>query len=235
MRKTIWYTCIGVLFYSQALSQARFGFKGGLGVAGFIPGSYRDASINQFGLPTRRLEDKFVFNYQVGLATQVPVSKDQRFSLFIELYYSAQGNRVEYSNLRRQLVVMQYRLGYIRLPLLVRYQIINGLYVNAGPEVAYRMVVSGNQSIGENISADLREDHFTALNSSSNNVHIFNTYEVAVVGGVGYQVFDKIFIELRYNYGLNSVYNNDVVSTYFPSPIGNHTSHIASCSFFYLF
>ena len=186
-------------------------------------------------MPTRKVEDKLIFNYQVGIATQVPVSKDKRFSLFIELYYSGQGNRVEYSNLNQQTVVTQYRLGFLRLPVLVRYRIVKGLYVNVGPEIGYRMFVAGNQSIGGKNSKTLDEDHFTALNAESNNVHIFNFYEVAVVGGLGYQIFDRIFVELRYNYGLNSLYNKDVKSTYVPSPHGNHTGHMASCSFFYLF
>jgi hypothetical protein len=137
---------------------------------------------------------------QAGLSFQAGITP--RFSLVSELYFMKKGGTLIANN-PLSASETTLRLNTVELPVLARVHL-GRFYLNAGPSFAYTL--SGNMKI-DNQSTKLS---FHNANDS------FKRYDtgIQIGGGVEFPLKQKrIALDLRYNYGLTNIANNQEIYT----------------------
>ncbi|WP_395043783.1 porin family protein [Flavobacterium sp.] len=113
-----------------------------------------------------------ITNFHAGLVLEVKVLKN--FSLQPELLYSSQG--AELNTLGNQ---FKNELGYISIPVVAKFYLSDGLSLELGPQASF-----------------LLSERNAVVASDS------NTFDFAVVGGLGYKLGKHFFVQARYGLGL---------------------------------
>ena len=227
-------------------SQARYGITVGAGVSSYLGGKYQ----NGLGEDTDpQPENGFIDHYRLGFTSNIPIALGGALSVAPELYYSGQGNQYEqvFTQFFRDEIFedslslkTRHRANYIKLNLLVRYRIIEGLYVNIGPEVGWQFDISGTEVRNPAIKGDVRRNAAgnALLDNDGNEIRettgfednlpvdiplsrlqgldklrltrLLSTWQFSLTGGVGYMITDAIGIDLRYSRSFTGVYNDNV-------------------------
>lgn len=167
MKKNI-LSALVVMAFSFANAQgtgSRFGIKGGVN----FPNSSSDFH-----------ENETLIGYQVGIFSEIKT--DEKFGIQPELLYSTHGVKnkfvsdgIAYDN--------EVKLSYLNLPILAKYFIVQGLSVQAGPQVGFLMKAEEN---GVNIT-----DHVKTIDFGLNF-------------GIGFNFLEDCSVDLRYNLGLSN-------------------------------
>lgn len=105
--------------------------------------------------------------FYAGITVDYAVS--EKFHVQPEFLYSQEGAK-------------DASLDYFRVPVLLKYYLVEGLYIQAGPEVAFRV--------------DAESDAFEDNTS---------TFEYGVGFGGGYELKNGIAFDVRYNLGLSDI------------------------------
>ena len=168
IHRSLLLIALGFTLSTLSAQEFDFGVKGGINVASIGGGTYAGLG----GLGSK-------IGFHVGAVAAIPIS--DKFAAQPELLFSSQGtkwNFVGSSNLR---------LDYINLPILAKYSILEGLSVEAGPQLG--MLLASNVD---------KED--------------YKGIDVAFAIGASYRLTDAIFFSLRYNKGLSDINNNDAIT-----------------------
>lgn len=198
MKKLLFYAFVAALTtFSGQSQELHFGAKAGLNFA------------SARGDDAEDLETRTSFN--VGAVLHVPFNEKLAFQA--ELLYSGQGYAINDDdddlNPNTQTIVVGrsnnrlvtqavaasddgVKLGYINVPLLVDYKIIDGLSLQAGPEIAFN--ISSKADFGDN-DVDLKDQ--TSGTSFS-----------ALIGAQ-YKLPIGVFFQARYALGLNNIPKDD--------------------------
>lgn len=167
MRRIIFF---GIAFLAIGFANAqgtgsRFGIKGGVN----FPNSSGDFH-----------ENETLIGYQVGIFSEIKT--DEKFGIQPELLYSTHGVKnkfikdgITYDN--------DIKLSYLNLPILAKYFVLEGLTVQAGPQIGFLMRAEEN---GENIT-----DHVKTIDFGLNF-------------GIGYNFLGDCSVDLRYSLGLSN-------------------------------
>lgn len=164
-------------------SAVRFGIKAGMNVSSLS----NDGTLEDQG-------SKIGFN--AGAFANIPVGS--MFSVQPEVLYSQYGdkydqviagNRYSYAN----------HLDYITVPVMLQYNLIPNLYVEAGPEFGF-MVSARNKA--------KNETNNDVISESGNYKDRFNTFNFGLGLGAGYYFTDNIGITARYVAGLTDIAKN---------------------------
>ncbi|WJS94971.1 PorT family protein [Flavobacterium johnsoniae] len=167
MKKNILSALVVMAFcYANAQGTgSRFGIKGGIN----FPNNSSDFH-----------ENENLMGYQVGIFSEIKT--DERFGIQPELLYSTHGVKnkfvndgIAYDN--------EVKLSYLNLPILAKYFVIQGLSVQAGPQVGFLMKAEEN---GVNIT-----DHTKTIDFGLNF-------------GIGINFLEDCSVDLRYNLGLSN-------------------------------
>jgi len=122
------------------------------------------------------------------------------FALQPEIVYSQQGSKVEYNFYSGSIydgkVEYTSKLDYINIPIAVKYYIIEGLSIQAGPQIGF--LVSAKEK-GETI-VDGR-----AVSAEADAKDLYEKVDLALFGGIGYDLPVGVFFQVRYNAGLSNV------------------------------
>ena len=129
------------------------------------------------------IDPKFGLNF--GAVATIELS--DAFSLQPELFYSAQGYKRDVDGLKSKAMI-----DYFHLPILVDLTVVEGLSLQAGPQ------------LGINIRKELEVDG--QENSSGPNV---NDFEASAAFGLQYTSDANFFVQARYTMGLSEVFLND--------------------------
>ncbi len=166
MRKILLFAVFTVFSLSAAQSQElRFGAKAGVNVA-FLGG---DLGIAELSSRT---------SFHIGGLVEIPLS--EKFSIQPELLYSSEG----YDQWILFFSTTEVELDYLRVPILAKYYIINGLSVEAGPNLG--LLIAANRD-GEDA-----KDHFKG-------------FDAQLAMGAAYRLDFGLFFSLRYNLGLVNI------------------------------
>ncbi|WP_027385479.1 porin family protein [Chryseobacterium gregarium] len=164
-------------------SAVRFGVKAGMNVSSLS----NDGTLEDQG-------SKIGFN--AGVFANIPVGS--MFSVQPEVLYSQYGdkydqviagNRYSYAN----------HLDYITVPVMLQYNLIPNLYVEAGPEFGF-MVSAKNKA--------KNETNNDVISESGNYKDRFSTFNFGLGLGAGYYFTDNIGITARYVAGLTDIAKN---------------------------
>ncbi|WP_343658397.1 porin family protein [Chryseobacterium sp.] len=152
---------------SASSSPVRFGLKAGLNISS-ISNSNANSKAGFYG----------------GVFANIPVAQD--FSVQPEVLYSGQGAKAK-SNSNVKL-----NTDYIAVPVMLQYNLIPNLYVEAGPQFAFLISAKGKDN---NASVDVKDD--------------FKTFDFGLGLGAGYYFTQNIGVNVRYTAGLSKIAKED--------------------------
>ncbi len=148
--------------------QVNFGIKGGLNVSDIHLSNGPDYDP--------------VVGLHAGVLAHIHLTK--RFALQPEVFYSTHG-----AHYKNGPFDTRYNLGYIQVPVLLQYMFLNGLRVQAGPQLGF--LVHAKSKTG-NIKEDFKND--------------LNTVDFGLATGASYQVPNTGFgFDARFNLGLSEI------------------------------
>ena len=142
--------------------------------------------------------------FHIGAVAEVEIN--EIFSIQPELLYSAQGFKTEYKDSGSdwsEKDEVTVKLDYINVPIIAKYYVIEGLSIEAGPQIGF--LISAEQDYkytytdaGETYSESGTEDVKEYL----------KTIDFGLNFGVGYKMKNGLNFGARYNLGLSNI--NDI-------------------------
>ncbi|KGO87533.1 hypothetical protein Q765_05175 [Flavobacterium rivuli WB 3.3-2 = DSM 21788] len=170
---------IALTAHSQEI---KYGVKAGLNIA-------------DFGGDSENTNVRAGFN--AGVLAEI---KFGNFAVQPEIVYSQQGTKIDY-NIYSGSVLSEHfeytsKLSYINVPIALKYYIIEGLSIQAGPQIGFL------------VSAKLKGKTTEGGREVSAEVDAKDLYEkidFAVFGGIGYDLPIGVFFQARYNAGLSDI------------------------------
>ncbi|MFN3756380.1 MAG: porin family protein [Flavobacterium sp.] len=184
MKKIILTTFSLVAFtFSHAQSNVNTTSGLGFGVKG---------GVNFSNLYTEEVDDNNVLtSFHVGVFVTIPIV--DFFGIQTEVLYSRKGAELAYNNAFLT-GTAQFRLNYIEVPVLLKFNITENFNIHAGPYVAY-LIDADVVNKSSNANFDFEEN----LNNDD-----FNKFDYGLSAGLGFD-FNSFGIGARYNYGLATV------------------------------
>lgn len=163
-------------------AQISFGAKGGLNLSNFSGNHPWDKKMKP--------------GFHIGGLVHIPVAK--QLSVQPELQYSSEGSKLNAKN---------YNLGYINIPVLLKYTHASGFYGEAGPQIAFMMAAKYD-------GADVK----SGLNKTN----------IGIGFGLGYTMESGFGFGARYNIGFTNILKGSV--ELIPNNIGIGLHYIFSSS-----
>jgi hypothetical protein len=179
MNKSIAILAICIVLFSSAKAQVSFGAKAG-GALTSLPGDFHNNSkVGFYG----------------GITGELPVGK--KFSVAVELVYSLQGNkqRIIFSDFApnggytESTEKARMNLSYLNLPVLVKYQLAEKVYLETGLQAGLLIGAKVKTSQG---SGSIKDN--------------YESFDLSWPLGVGLKLQNGLGANLRYNHGLTNVY-----------------------------
>ncbi|SEL95655.1 Outer membrane protein beta-barrel domain-containing protein [Aquimarina amphilecti] len=170
---------ISVLTNIQAqgnpLKSATLGLKSGINFATVIENN--DNNID------------FRTDFYLGLAVEAMIT--DKFGFQIESFYSRQGfNYEDPIDSKKEAV----KIDYIQVPILAKAYLVNGLNIQAGLQMGFK--------VNENINSN------SFLNSHNTSTKSIKKFDLQLSSGIEYKFKTGFFTQIRYNYGLSEVIEN---------------------------
>jgi len=193
------FLCLCMLAVTTTYAQSPFGVKAGFNGA-YLMEDLADG-----------VDQKIHSDFYIGVFTEINLGKG--LLLQPELVYSRQGAKydseivIENSDevLKSQAIV---RLGYLNIPVLIKYEITKGLFINVGPQFGINL--SGKY---ESISQYSINDNPVNNESEDGDVKGLTRCELSFVAGLEYMITSRLDISARYNVGLTNITTTEDVNT----------------------
>ena len=163
MKKVFLSVAAFILFGATQAQDVKFGVKAGLNVSDFM------GDVN--GNSSR-------IGFHVGGLAEIKIS--EKFALQPELLYSDQGTKFDDGTID---------LGYLNVPVMVKYFVAEKFSLEAGPQVGFLVSAKANPDTGS--SVDIKDS--------------YNTIDFGILAGASYDFTENIFAGLRYNLGLSNI------------------------------
>ncbi len=143
-----------------------------------------------------------------------------RTALNVELLYSVKGSRIEHSGAFNEFAPRDrlIALSYAEVPILFKYALTPTVETGAFVEVG----ASIGRLIGTTIEEDSADEIVGTVYGEIKNQ--FNSNEISMIGGLGYDLGGSWGLTLRYSFGLSRIYfNPDFVR---PDPLSTRTKEV---------
>ena len=173
-------------FSASAQEDVKFGVKAGVNFA-------------NFGGDVENADSRTGFH--AGVVAEFKLSEN--FSVQPELLYSQMGAKTEDS---QTILGVNYRseatskFDYISLPILAKYYVIEGLSIEAGPQVGF-LVSAKNESI-DTVGG-------TSTTTSGDVKDSTKSIDFGVAGGLAYDLPIGVFFQARYYVGLSNIADDE--------------------------
>ena len=199
MKKLFFITAITVMAVSASQAQeVRLGAKAGVNLSS-IGGDNTDGIDGLTG-------------FHVGALVEIPVT--ERFAVQPEVLYSAQGAKVESTQSLFDVTFKETakrKLDYINLPIMAKYYIVDGLAIEAGPQVGF--LVSANAETELDLSGNIDPDIAAQIKDKfeTGDIDISDRtkgVDFGVALGASYRLNMGVFFGARYTLGLSDI--NDI-------------------------
>lgn len=186
MKKVILSVAALFAFGFVSAQDVKFGIKGGVNFA-TLTGDVEDTSM------------KVGFN--VGGLVEIKVS--EKFSVQPELLFSTQGAKEEYSETSgadSYKVENNLNLGYLNIPIMAKYYVIDKFSLEAGPQFGFLMSAKSDYTETQTIGG--------VTSTFSEEVDVkddMNSVDFGINFGAGYDFTENISAGVRYNLGLSDI------------------------------
>ncbi|WP_430613670.1 porin family protein [Flavobacterium sp. JP2137] len=198
MKKTIFSLMAFAAFTSATYAQTpdiKIGAKAGVNFANVTDGDMKTG-------------------FHVGGLVEIFIN--EKFSVQPELLYSTQGSKTSSSYSVNMPSIpgfpsiggnfdskSELKLDYINVPIMAKYYVIEGLSVQAGPQIGF--LIKGEMSGSGSSSSDIIPGTSSSLEVDGNIKSQLNSVDFGLNFGVGYELPMGVFADARYNLGLNKV------------------------------
>lgn len=139
-------------------------------------------------------------SFNAGLFMEIPIS--ERFSFQPELLYSGQGFDIKernQDNIFDTADNIEYQLDYIQVPLMLKVYLIEGLSVEAGPQVGFKI----NEKI------DFKTDG-GVIDIDKDDSYVKN-FDAGLAVGAAYKFNNGFFVNARYTHGLTTIFKDKTI------------------------
>ncbi len=161
--------------------------------------------------------------FTAGLMVEIPVAKN--FSIQPELLYSQQGTKISFSD--QEVTNSNYKskidLNYLNIPVMLKYYVLKGLSLQAGPQIG--ILLKANNEYRDNF---LGYENYENLDLKEYSTGI----DTSVNLGLGYQIKDKFYTDLRYNISYSNVFKESDVNYVINRDMKNRVFQITIGYFF---
>jgi len=212
MKKTIIILC--TLFLSaNAIAQdqkVKLGIKAGLNLATLT-------------LDESELDSSSKAGFTAGAMVEIPMAK--KFSLQPEILYSQQGTKTSFSDsdVTNSNYESTIKLNYLNIPVMLKYYVIEGLSVQAGPQIG--ILLKANNKYQDNFLGYDNQESFDLKEYSSG-------IDTSLNVGLGYQFKDKFYTDLRYNISYSNVFKDGDTNHFIDNDMKNRVLQITIGYFF---
>jgi len=169
--KNLFFTVAALLSFGFVNGQdtgIKFGVKGGVQFTNFVG----DLTYNN------------KTGFFIGGLVDLPVSDN--FHVQPELMYSMEGSEYDFDFGFGQNESFDYGISYIRIPVMAKYYVIQGLSLQAGPEIAFKIGAEN----------DIADDSIKST-------------DFGIGAGAGYELPIGLMFDIRYNLGLANISENE--------------------------
>ncbi|TLX73028.1 PorT family protein [Labilibacter sediminis] len=181
MKKLLVLVALVAMVSTASFAQVQFGAKAGLNIAKGS-GDLYEGTDSRMGLV-------------IGAFAKFNVSEKLDFQP--ELLYSQQGSKetVDFEGLE---IDGTAKLDYLNIPLMFKYNVANGLNIQAGPQVGFLMSAKYKMEFeGESETEDMKE--------------FLKGIDFGLNFGLGYDFESGLAIDARYNLGMSNISDMDDV------------------------
>lgn len=187
---------------TKSSSPVTFGVKGGLSLSNFSDNNNRDYYDD---------ENKMKAGFHAGVFVNIPVA--EKFSVQPELLFSQLGSKIEErerynnGNYRRD-SDYSANLNYLVLPVMVQYNILPQLYVEAGPEFGFLLggKFKGDDTITQRFGNTTSTTHESF--SEKLDMDLYNRFQLGIGIGAGYYFTPKFGVTARFTAGITNILDN---------------------------
>lgn len=164
----------------------RFGLAGGINMAN-LDYDNTMTGVSDFGTNGHT-------SFHLGAFVNIPIGGMFRFQPGIT--YSGQGADI---NFKAGTLSKEYEqsLHYINIPLILQDQMASGIFLELGAQPGF-MISAKQKDISAGSTAD-----------AVDNKKDFDGFDIAAVGGIGYLTRIGLGFNVRYNYGLTNIYEDN--------------------------
>jgi opacity protein-like surface antigen len=138
----------------------------------------------------------------VGVLAEINFTEN--FAIQPEVVYSQQGTKLTVNTFtyNQPPYTTEYtsKLDYINVPIAAKYYIIDGLSIQAGPQVGFLINAKDRVEVPESIGGDISVEQDAKDG--------YKKVDFSILGGIGYDLPLGIFVQARYTYGLSNI-NDD--------------------------
>lgn len=185
-------------------SSVRFGIKAGFNGSTFSRGERSEVDNSE----------KIKAGSHIGVFANIPLA--EKFSIQPELLFSQLGSKTEdifIHNSENSSTKHEYtyktNLNYLTLPVMIQYNILPQLYVEAGPEFG---LLLGGKINGDGRSEVIFEGTTTTgTESFSENItmKLYNKFNFGIGIGAGYYFTQNFGVTARFTAGITEIFKND--------------------------
>ncbi len=147
-----------------------------------------------------KVNNKINSGFYIGAFTTFELS--DKFVLQPELVYSSQGATLKVKETSYWLKT-NVNTHYLNIPVIAKYEVIDGLYVNAGPQFGFLL---GDASVRAKWNIAGEKD---SSEKGSIDREYLNAFDFAIALGLEYEITESINVSLRYNIGLTNTYEDE--------------------------
>ena len=158
----------------------QFGVRGGLNISDESSHKYLSGISNS---------TKFRQGFNLGGVVNMPIT--EKFDVEADVFYSMQGFKQDILTTTLdeydEVVLQTITSHYLNIPIVAKYYITNGLYVECGPQVGFLMGRSNNAEVLTPV------DPYEYSNTKK--------VDFSIVAGVGYNFYDNFYVNASYCHG----------------------------------
>ncbi len=209
MKKSLRLSMAAVLISFSTFAQIHYGIKAGVNFANW-KGEFTDNPDNVVKLSNGYVQTQMKPGIYAGGFAEIPVAEG--FSIQPGLYYSQKGYTlqgylsVEKLNFLSSNAKAQVQSHYIDIPVLLKAEPVKGLQLYAGPQLSY--LAKNNLHVNAGVLG------FSLLNTNLDITDQFQRWDMAIVGGVGYQFENGLNVHAGYDHGLRRLDANENFKTF---------------------
>ncbi|MDO6433483.1 porin family protein [Flavitalea sp. BT771] len=201
-------------------AQVQLGVKGGLNISEMLTSGNPITLVEGNAQNMRYFPNTTVHG---GVFLSLPLGKKWVFQP--ELVYSSQGATARPEKDYLVSATEDYRLGYLNLPLLIKYKLPVGFFVETGPQVGFLLSAKTN----ETMVGDVNTVRYNIKNQ-------LKSTDLSWTLGAGYCSPFNVGFDVRYNLGLSNI-NQATAEGLANAPIPNGTikNSVVQIGVFYIF
>jgi hypothetical protein len=148
--------------------------------------------------------EKYSPGFHIGGIADFKIS--DKFSIQPELFYSLEGGKLNFAFVMdfeemgsmTMKINEDIKLGYLQLPVMMKYMVADKLSVEFGPQIGYLIHGKNNYDI-QFITPDSSED----FSESMDMKEVMKSVNYGLNFGIGYELKNNIFFQGRYHLGLS--------------------------------